>query len=197
MTVQRICIPLYLLILFLMGLGYLAILPPFEGFDETAHYSSVRQIADTGTIPIYGVSFLDQEVTDYKGPFAYGSPEPPFDRDMAYSRFFARPDSVAYYLMAYRQSSGPSFYHASQVWNWEAQHPPLYYMLLAPLEKTTEHFPFVTRILLLRLASYLMALTGVALRLIGSQTTPSILAKTRPRGYRVYVISNCATDVLS
>ena len=44
----------YLLALLFMGLAYLAILPPFEGFDETAHYSSIRQIADTATIPLYG-----------------------------------------------------------------------------------------------------------------------------------------------
>jgi len=51
-------------ILFL-GLGYLAILPPFEGFDETAHYSSIRQIADTATIPFYGSSFIDQKIEQY------------------------------------------------------------------------------------------------------------------------------------
>jgi hypothetical protein len=59
----RICIPLYLLTLFLIGLGYLAILPPFEGFDETAHYSSVRQIADTKTIPSKGRVSLTKKLT--------------------------------------------------------------------------------------------------------------------------------------
>ena len=38
MTTQRSFFPLYLLTLFFIGLGYLAILPAFEGLDETAYY---------------------------------------------------------------------------------------------------------------------------------------------------------------
>jgi hypothetical protein len=33
------------------GLGFCALLPPFDGFDETAHYSYIQQIAQTGTWP--------------------------------------------------------------------------------------------------------------------------------------------------
>ena len=157
---------LYLLTLFLIGLGYLAILPSFEGFDENAHYSSIRQIAGTGTIPIYGASFLDKEVIHYQGPFPYNSLTPPFDEGMTYSKFFARPDLVEHYQLAYRQPSAGTTYHPSQEQNWQAQHPPTYYILLAPIEKITEHFPFVTRIFLLRLASFMLALAGVALGLL-------------------------------
>ena len=56
MTSHRVSLLLYFLTLFFVGFGYLAILPAFEGFDENAHYSSIRQIADIGTIPIYGAS---------------------------------------------------------------------------------------------------------------------------------------------
>jgi Dolichyl-phosphate-mannose-protein mannosyltransferase len=189
MFFQRVCIPLYLLALFFIGLGYLAILPPFEGFDEIAHYSSIRQIADTKTIPLYGSSFLDREVTDYKGPVAYGSLEPPFDRGMVYSKFFARPDLVESYRRTYRQSSTPSFYHPSPVQNWEAQHPPLYYIVLAPLEKITEHFSFVTRILLLRLASYFLALAGVTLGLVAvKQSSTSLKFDPSVIGFMLYPI---------
>jgi len=168
---ERISLPLYLLTLFFIGLGYLAILPPFEGFDETAHYSSIRQIADIGTIPIYGASFLDQEVTDYQGPFPYGTGEPPFDKGMTYSKFFAQPYLLEHYLLAYRQSSVPISYLPSKEQNWQAQHPPLYYILLTPFEKMTENLPFVTRIFLLRLASFLLALAGVVLGLLACRDT--------------------------
>ena len=62
--------------LLLMGIGFLAVLPPFEGFDETAHYSSLRQIADTGMLPITGSSFIDKNVIDYRrhGPKSYADP---------------------------------------------------------------------------------------------------------------------------
>jgi hypothetical protein len=33
------------------GLGFCALLPPFDGFDETAHYSYIQQIAQTRTWP--------------------------------------------------------------------------------------------------------------------------------------------------
>src|SRR6516225_6255437 len=38
----------------LIGLSHVAGLPPFEGIDETAHYSYVEQIAKTGTLPRFG-----------------------------------------------------------------------------------------------------------------------------------------------
>src|SRR5215831_2642125 len=38
----------------LIGLAHVAGLPPFEGFDETAHYSYIEQIAKTGTLPRFG-----------------------------------------------------------------------------------------------------------------------------------------------
>src|SRR5262249_45372438 len=64
----------------LVGIGYLAILPPFEGFDESVHYSSIRQVADTQTLPIFGRSFIDQTVFDYAshGPMPWSSGAPPF-----------------------------------------------------------------------------------------------------------------------
>jgi hypothetical protein len=187
MIFQRIILPLYLLTLLFMGLGYLAILPAFEGFDETAHYSSIRQIADMRTIPIYGASFLDQEAADYQGPSPYNSGMPPFDQGMTYSKFFAQSDLVEHYLSAYRQSSAPSLFLPSQAQNWQAQHPPLYYMLLAPLEKATESFSFVTRVFLLRLASFLIALGGVALGLLAIRQSGATL-KTDPSivGFMLY-----------
>src|SRR6516225_10064490 len=38
----------------LIGLAQVAGLPPFEGIDETAHYSYIEQIAKTGTLPRFG-----------------------------------------------------------------------------------------------------------------------------------------------
>ena len=37
----------------LIGVAQIAELPPFEGFDETAHYSYIEQIAETGTWPCF------------------------------------------------------------------------------------------------------------------------------------------------
>ena len=166
MTVRRSFLFVYLLALLFIGLGYLAILPVFEGFDENAHYSNLRQIADTGTIPLYGKSYLDQETIDYQGPVAYSSGTPPFDQNMVYLKFFTHPKLVEYYRQTYRQPLPRSPYRVSQVPNWQAQHPPLYYLLLAPLVNASDHVSLVTQFFLLRMVSFLLALAGVAFGLL-------------------------------
>ena len=142
MALQRSVFVAYVLTLLFLGLGYLAILPVFEGFDENAHFSSLREIADSKTVPVYGKSSIDREVVDYQGPTAWGSLEPPFDKGLVYSKFFSDPVLVEDYLRVYRQPHQRPAYAASGVMNWEAQHPPLYYLLLAPLEKLTESMAF-------------------------------------------------------
>jgi hypothetical protein len=151
----------YLLTLLLIGVGYIAIMPPFEGFDETAHFASLRQIADTGSIPLYGRSFLPQDVADYRGPVAYSTIAPPFDGGLVYAKFFAQPEMVARFVQDYRQPQPhPQFVPSLQI-NWEAQHPPLYYLMLAPVLRLIEPAAFVSQILVLRLISYLLALSGI------------------------------------
>jgi hypothetical protein len=162
MTLRPLFISIYLLALFFTGLAYLAALPPFEGFDEPAHYSSIRQIAATGAIPLYGASRLDRSVVDYQGPVAYGSGLPPFDQGLVYPKFFADPERVESYLKIYRHSAWNAPYGASEELNWQAQHPPLYYLLMAPLLKAVGGLSFVGQIFVLRLFSFLLALAGVA-----------------------------------
>ena len=60
----------------LIGLSHVAGLPPFEGIDETAHYSYIEQIAKTGTLPRFGDK-LRQDAQDvrtlWKRPLARAS----------------------------------------------------------------------------------------------------------------------------
>lgn len=142
-------------ILFL-GLGYLAILPPFEGFDETAHYSSIRQIADTATIPVYGSSYIGKNIQQYMD----AGPGPWHMNGAIYSAFFQHPEAVARYESAYRSLPANWAFAPSSIPNWEAQHPPLYYLLMAPIMKATESLSLITQVLFLRVASYLLACAG-------------------------------------
>ena len=174
----------------LLGVGYLAILPPFEGFDEYAHYSSIRQIADTGTLPIFGSSFIDRNVEDYEthAPMPWASGSPPFAQPgrMTYPAFFGDPVAVTHYEI-YRSIAANSTFESGAQLNWEAQHPPLYYALMAPIMKVTEHFSFVTQIFILRLVSYLLAWAGFV---IGWRTVQSYETKWIPariaEGYVYY-----------
>lgn len=154
----------YMLALFFSGMAYLSIMPVNEGFDEIAHYSSLRQIADTATIPIYGKARLDQAITHYNGPHAYSTLRPPFDQGMSYAKFFSDPALAQAYVQSERQESNVVFQPDAdeKALNWQAQHPPLYYVLLAPLTRLTDGLPLVTQVFLLRIASYILALIGVA-----------------------------------
>src|SRR5579862_1469748 len=175
--------------IFLLGLGYLAILPPFEGFDETAHYSGMRQIAYTGTIPLRGHSFIDRFVERYQqnAPMPWGSGSPPFDRtgSMTYPSFFADRLAVENYKV-YRSVAAEKF-APSSFENWEWQHPPLYYLFMAPLVLLTAPLPFATQIFILRTVSYLLAFTGflagwIAVRTFAGKTIPYGIAT----GYLFY-----------
>jgi hypothetical protein len=160
-----------------LGVGYLTILPTFEGFDEHAHYSSIRQIADTGSLPIFGDSFIDRNVEDYEthAPMPWASGNPPFEQPghMTYPAFFGDPRAVERYKI-YRSIAADKSYESEAEPNWEAQHPPLYYVLMSPIMKATERFPLVTQIFLLRLVSYLLAWVGFV---IGWRTVQSYEGK--------------------
>lgn len=157
---------IYLLSLLCMGIGYIAMMPAFEGFDEQAHYSSIRQISDTQTIPLSGASYIDQVFIDYKGPLPYEGGTPPFDNGMVYSKFFASPTLVKNYQQTYRQELSQTTFRPSHAVNWEAQHPPLYYLLLAPVIKITYGLSFTAQFFFLRLVSFIFALCGVAFGLL-------------------------------
>ena len=45
-----------------LGLAYLLLLPPYEGFDETGHYSYVTELADCGRITDLRSSPLDATI---------------------------------------------------------------------------------------------------------------------------------------
>lgn len=164
---------LYLAALLFLGIGYIALVPPYEGFDENAHFSSLRQIADTGTIPVYGQSFFPADVAGYKGPVPFGSLEPPFDKDLVYSKFFAEPQNYTKFQELYRTPRQPITFEPSQTPNWQAQHPPLYYLLLAPFTRLTEGLSFTSQFFLLRLLSYFLALAGVMFGLRAGQEAVS------------------------
>ncbi len=161
MILRRISLLLYLVSLFLAGIGYLAILPPFEGADEAAHFSSIRQIADTGTLPVLSKSTLDRAYEEYGGPKPYSVVQRPFDSGLVYPKFFAQSDLVEKYRRFYRDAPAPTPYIPGEGINWQAQHPPLYYLAMALIAKAAGGLSFVAQFFVLRLASFLLALGGV------------------------------------
>ncbi|MDO8263096.1 MAG: hypothetical protein Q7T21_07705 [Gallionella sp.] len=158
---------LYFASLFSMGLFNLATTPIFEGFDESWHYSAIRQIAYLGKITMRDDSYLDQMVFDYRGPLPYESGSPPFERGPTYGQFVRDRALGDSYIARYRDAVPPGKFELSaETNNLYRQHPALYFAILAPVLKLAEGASLVTQVFVLRLVSYLMALSGVALGLL-------------------------------
>ena len=182
----------------LIGIGYLAVLPPFEGFDEFAYFSAIRETAATAMFPIYGRSFIDRTVEEYerRGPMPWATGEPPFDRPdrMIYPSFFDNGEAVASY-QRYRKAPGGSRFEPGLEKNWECQHPPLYYLLMAPIAVASGKLSLVAQVFALRLCSYLLAWAGFAL---GWSATQRFEGTTIPGGgvYRISPLPYFCPDVL-
>jgi hypothetical protein len=148
----------------LIGIGYISILPPFEGFDETAHYSRLRETKDDPLAIFNRDSFLDRAVVEYTGPVPYSSGEPPFDAGFNYQKFFSDKANLENYIKNYWQSPMSTSFIDSSDRNWQNQHPPLYYLLLAPL--TIQSIPFIYQFYMIRMVSFVIALTGIFFALL-------------------------------
>jgi hypothetical protein len=149
------------------GIGWLALLPPFEGFDETAHYSYLQQLADTGRVPVLGGSYLSADVQAYRValPTRYRD-TPPFELNggITYRAFRARPGDAATPLAGTKRRFAPSGEA-----NWQSQHPPLYYWLLVPVYRLTREWSWPAQLFALRLISYLIAMAGLVLGAAATQ----------------------------
>ena len=170
--------------LLLIGMGYIAVTPPFEGFDESAHYSSIRQIADDGTLPVYGKSTISRNVIVYAGPKPYETADPPFDSGNTYAKFFSNPSSIAAFTE--QQKLPRRAYEASDQLNWQTQHPPLYYGLMSIVARSTAGLSLLDEIFLLRSLSYALATGGVMLAIAAAQVRMS--ADKASIGFVIYPI---------
>ena len=146
-----------LLAIAMVGTSHILFLPPWEGFDEYAHWSSIQQIADTGRIPYYGIAHISEDVESYTGPMPYAS-IPPFDKTGSATYASFRESGVTAL-----PETGERHFRPGQGLNWQAQHPPLYYLIMAPIYLLTKSLSWTENLLALRLASWCLAFAGLAL----------------------------------
>jgi hypothetical protein len=154
---------LLLLAVALLGIAHVAFLPPFEGYDENAHWSYIQQIADETRLPPAAESWLSGDVEDYAGPRPFQMSTPDKPSGAAFRRYFAGPrgDLSQPVSRVYRPTAHP---------NWEPrQQPPLYYLLLTPFYRLAQDWSWPENFLLLRLASWAMAFAGFAIASLATQ----------------------------
>jgi Predicted membrane protein (DUF2142) len=143
----------------LVGLAHVALLPPFEGFDETGHYSYLQQLAETGRWPVRG-DRMSKDIDDY---LAVAPAADSMGGRWRYEAFFkadsANVDAGRRTIKAPPQA--PRVWAPGQVENWQSQHPPLYYLLLAPAYLASKSWSLGAQLLFLRSLSYLIAWAGL------------------------------------
>lgn len=141
----------------LIGFAFIAILPPFEGVDEIAHYSYIQQIGQGGGWPQRG-DFISAEVGEY---FHVAPPEGKW----SYHDFFSSGQKTIRAGRAAINSSRDAArtWHHGLAKNWETQHPPVYYALLAPVLRVSDAWSLKKQLFLLRGISYLMAWVGLCI----------------------------------
>lgn len=149
----------------LTGLSFCALLPPFEGFDEAAHYSYVQQIAETGTWP-RSVDPASADIDDYlqSAPSPLGTylfPAGPY----SFSSFFKSSAATVHAgANAIHGDRDPNrSWRAGTRKNYEGQHPPLYYSLVAPLWLMSKGWSVYAQLVMLRAVSYLFAWCGLVI----------------------------------
>lgn len=156
----------------LSGVSQIAMLPPWEGFDETAHYSYLQQITDRKILPRQRKSFNSRDVEKYDAfaPMPYtGTLPAEKNGGFTYKSFFEATPEIRKqgYSHIHRKPDSPRFYSEGKGLNWQSQHPPLYYLLLSPVYSLTRTFSWGKQLFLLRLISYLFAWSGLVVGVTG------------------------------
>lgn len=168
---HRLSLSLFALYLLLIGIGQLLLLPPFEGYDETGHYSLIAQVAQEHAFPLDGNATISAQVKDYQqnGPMPYAVFEPYQDNGgLTYPAFFHNAPLREAYPQTFGQPDGKPFYEPTENRNWQIQHPPLYYLLMGKLLGQFPNTSFLDRFFILRLASYLLACAGLVIGMAGT-----------------------------
>ena len=150
----------------LNGVLYSTLLPLWEGFDEPFHFGYVQQLANGQGFPDARNTRLSREVwqsillAPASDPVKTNLPEV-----VTYSEYFSWPsDRRSGAQRSLRAIPRTYRWQPSNTGNYEAQHAPLAYMLLAVPERLLSGVPIPQRVWVLRIAA---ALAGTFLLYAG------------------------------
>jgi len=156
---------LIILIYIFFSIGYLSLIPPFEGFDEMAHLSRIREFAHNKKETMDRESYLDKVLLDYPGPAPYASGTGPFRNINDYENFF-RSIEKKDVLKQYNATGSLKEFEPSKFHNWQIQHPTAYYQISSYLYTKIENHNLNSQIFYLRLLSVLTLLISITITII-------------------------------
>lgn len=146
--------------LLMVGMAYVTMLPAFEGFDESAHLSRVKEVTFSPKSALNATSFIDKSVIDFAGPVPYSSGNPPYNLGNTYPIFFANQEAVLSFVQHYKKDSIGLGFTPTNKQNWQIQHPPLYYLFMSPILSSLDDFSFLTQLTILRIFSFFISISG-------------------------------------
>ncbi len=140
---------------------YSALLPIWEGFDEWAHVAYTQHLAAGRGLPRPAETRISREIQASLGltPLPYALtylPMPHFSHDEYWNLAPAKRLELRRELEALPRSWAREEPLVGEL-NYEAQQPPLYYLILAPVQLAAGGTALPTRVLLMRLVSLLIA----------------------------------------
>jgi hypothetical protein len=149
------------------GAFYSFLLPIWEGQDEWAHVAYVQLIAAGEGLPRPGHTRVSLEIEESLklAPLAYGTVSLPAPR-ATHGGFWRLPEEQRNERRRRLADLPPQWARvqaeAGEL-SYEAQQPPLYYCLLTPVQVVASGASLQTRVLLMRLASLLVASLAIPL----------------------------------
>jgi hypothetical protein len=157
---------------------YSALLPLWEGFDEAFHYSYVETLWQTIQLPVLGRTLVSADVSKsfLLAPVSHvvhrWLPEA-LSYEVWFSLSWAEKEQRRKQLDLLRPEVGDGPRP-----NYEAHHPPLAYMILAPLDRLMSHRPIAERVLVLRLFA-----ASLSILLLFSGATALCRTLNMPEGF--------------
>jgi len=136
------------------GVQIAGIHDPFTGHDEVAHYAYLKIVATEGRVPL----IPDPDI--WKAPDTVANPAG-FDRIPSYFWKYCQFSTQDWSGCGDNQCPDSCYLHVDSTdgklipagWIYTANHPPLYYMLMAPLYRLTDHLTPEQQLTWFRLAA--------------------------------------------
>ena len=169
MNRREILLPVLLWSIFLVrGFFYAAILPIWEGYDEPFHFAYIQYLVSTHTTPTLATHVsrqVDASLHVLPLPWtikAQAIPKPLYTHDD-----FWRASATQRELLTSKFKEIPREWalepSLERVRNYEAQQPPLYYVLFSPLMARLRDAPLETQVFTLRFGGIALASLAVPL----------------------------------
>jgi hypothetical protein len=165
---QRTLLALLWLAFLIRGFFYAAILPIWEGYDEPYHFAYIQCLIATHTTPTLTTPIsrqVDASLHVLPLPWmlkAQAIPKPLYTHDDFWK--LSEPERALleskFVEIPREWGREPSL---ERVWNYEAQQPPLYYLLCAPFMVLLRNASLVTQIFTLRFVGVIVASLAVPL----------------------------------